>query len=191
MGAGNRLLRLVRDAADRLARPPARPRAVITARRVDRFGPEVAPIVEAAGAHAILTGRDPSRLNAFLRFPRQAVSGWHLLDAAGRLRGLAVLNIIPKDGGRTRMGKVVDCLLDGVDVDAWHAAFVALTRELARQGADIAQAYGSIPWAAEGLRRGGYASRFSVKFHIRDRERLIPNDLVFHLTPLEGDYGYT
>lgn len=183
--------RLAREIATRLARPPASPRAVIVPRRVPAFGPEIAPIVEAAQAHAILTTRDPARLDAFLRFPRQAVSGWHLLDEAGRLRGLAILNIIPKDDGRTRLGKVVDCLLDGIDVDPWHAAFAALTRELARQGADLAQAYGSTPWAAEALRRGGYASRFSVKFHIRDREGIIPRDVPFHLTPLEGDYGYT
>src|SRR5262249_5916325 len=124
-------------------------------------------------------------------FPRQAMSGWHLLDGSGRLRGLAVLNIIPKDGGRTRNGKVVDCLLDDVDPDAWHAAFLALTRELMTQGADLAQAYGSTPWAAEALGRSGFSSRFAVKFHIRDREGLIPKDVTFHLTPLEGDYGYT
>jgi hypothetical protein len=186
-----RPLRMARDAASRLFRPPSAPHAVIEPRRVERFGAEIAPIVAAAQEHAILTDRDPSRLNAFLRFPRQSVSGWHLLDAAGRVRGLAILNIIPGDDGRTRMGKVVDCLLDGVDVDAWHASFAALTRELARQGADLAQAYGSTPWAAEGLRRSGYTPRFSVKFHIRDRQGLIPKDLVFHLTPLEGDYGYT
>ncbi len=119
------------------------------------------------------------------------MSGWHLLDESGRLRGLAVLNIIPKDGGRTRTGKVVDCLLEDVDADHWHAAFLALTRELMTQGADLAQAYGSTPWTDEALRRSGYTSRFSVKFHIRDREGLIPKGAIFHLTPLEGDYAYT
>jgi hypothetical protein len=191
LGARQRGLRMVRDAASRLIRPPAAPLAVIVSRRVSSFGPEIAPIVEAAKEHAILTSRDPARLNAFLRFPRQAMSGWHLLDGTGRLRGLAILNLIPKDGGRTRLGKVADCLLDDVDIDPWHAAFAALTRELARQGADLAQAYGSTPWAAEGLRRSGYTSRFAVKFHIRDRQGLIPKDSVFYLTPLEGDYGYT
>ena len=68
---------------------------------------------------------------------------------------------------------------------------LALTRELARQGADLAQAYASTPWTAEALRRSGYASRFAVKFHIRDRLGLIPHDAMFHLTPLEGDYAYT
>jgi hypothetical protein len=183
--------RLFRDAATGLIRPPASPRAVIVPRRISSFGSEIAPVVEAAEEYAILTTRDPARLNAFVRFPRQAVSAWHLLDGTGRLRGLAILNIIPKDGDRTRLGKVVDCLLDTVDIDLWHAAFAALTRELASQGADLAQAYGSTPWAAEALRRSGYRSRFAVKFHIRDRQGLIPKDPVFHLTPLEGDYGYT
>lgn len=191
LGPLQRGLRLARDAASRLIRPPSAPRAVIVPRRVARFGPEIEPIVEAAREHVVLTSRTPARLNAFLGFPRQAVSGWHLLDEADRLRGLAVLNVIPRDGGRTRLGKVLDCLLDGVDVDLWHAAFAALTRELETQGADLAQAYGSTPWAAEALRLSGYTSRFAVKFHIRDRQGMIPKDLVFHLTPLEGDYGYT
>ncbi len=186
-----RALATAREVAYRPIRRPAASRIIIVPRRVSRFGPEITPIVEAAREHAILTTRDPARLNAFLRFPRQAMSGWHLLDETGRLRGLAVLNIIPKDGGRTRTGKVVDCLLDDVDADLWHAAFLALTRELMTQGADLAQAYGSTPWAAEALRRSGFASRFAVKFHIRDREGLIPKGMMFHLTPLEGDYAYT
>jgi hypothetical protein len=167
------------------------PKVVIAPRRVASFGPEIEPIVKSAKEHAILTSRDPARLNAFLSFPRQAMSGWHLFDDAGRLRGLAVLNLVPGDGGRTRTGKVVDCLLDGIDVDAWHAAFSALTGELGRQGADLAYAYGSTPWAAEAMRRSGYTSRFAVKFILRDRQGLIPKDAVFHLTPLEGDYAYT
>ena len=184
-------LRLARDAASRLMKRPGAPSATIVIQRVSAFGPEIIPIVEQAKAHVIFTRRDPDRLNEFLRFPRQAMSGWHLLDAAGRLRGFAVLNLIPKDQGRTRTGKFVDLLLDDVDVAAWHASVIALTRELARQGADLAQAYASTPWTAEALGRSGYTSRFAVKFHIRDRQGVIPRDAAFHLTPLEGDYAYT
>jgi hypothetical protein len=119
------------------------------------------------------------------------MSGWHLLDDTGRLRGFALLNLIPKDQGRTLLGKIVDCLLDDVDVHLWHAAIRALTLELKRQGADIAQAYASTPWTVEALRKTGYDSRYSVKFHIRDRQGLIAHDVTFHLTPLEGDYAYT
>jgi hypothetical protein len=187
----SRVFRFARDAAIPWIQSPKLPRTSIVPKRVFAFGPEICPIVEAAKAHAILTHRDSARLNAILHFPRQSMTGWHLLDDAGRLRGLAVLNIIPKDQGRTRVGKIVDCLLDDIDIDRWHAAILALTRELARQGADMAQAYASTPWTVEALRQSGYRSRFSVKFHIRDRQELIPREVLFHLTPLEGDYAYT
>jgi hypothetical protein len=187
----SRGLRLARDIASRWLQPPAPPRATIVAKRIDHFGTEIGPIVSHAKSYAILTGRDPSRLNAMLHFPRQTISGWHLLDATGRLRGLALLNVIPSDQQRTRMGKIVDCLLDDVDVGHWHAAMLALTGELERQGADLVQAYASTPWTVEALRRSGFKSRFAVKFHIRDRQALMPREAIFHLTPLEGDYAYT
>ncbi|HZW31858.1 MAG TPA: acetyltransferase [Isosphaeraceae bacterium] len=191
LGPAQRGLRLARDVARRWVWPPAAPRGMLTLHRVSAFGPEILPIVEPMKQHVLLTSRDPARLNGMLRFPRQAMSGWHLIDDSGRLRGFAVLNLIPKDQGRTRTGKFVDCLLDDTDVVPWHAAVMALTRELSRQGADLAQAYASTPWMAEALRRSGYTSRFSVKFHIRDRQGIIPRDAMFHLTPLEGDYAYT
>jgi hypothetical protein len=184
-------LRFTRDIALPWMQPPKPPRANIVLKRIAAFGPEIESIVEAAKMHAILTQRGSERLNTFLRFPRQSMTAWHLLDDMTRLRGLAVLNIIPDDQGRTRKGKIVDCLLDDVDINRWHAALSGLTHELARQGADLAQAYASTPWTAEALRQSGYKSRFSVKFYIRDRQALIPRDALFHLTPLEGDYAYT
>ena len=187
----SRGLRLARDIVSRRLQPPTLPRATIHAKRVADFGTEIDPIVAHAKTYAILTSREPARLNAMLRFPRQMMSGWHLFDASGRLRGLALLNIIPSDQGRTRTGKIVDCLLHDTDVDHWHAAMLALTHELRRQGADLAQAYASTPWTAEALHQSGYKSRFAVKFHIRDRQALIPREAIFHLTPLEGDYAYT
>ena len=191
LGPLQRGLRLARDVAGRLTlRPNATPPTIVL-QPVAAFGPEIIPVVAKAKAHAILTSRDPSRLNAFLHFPRQAMSGWHVLDKTGRLRGFALLNLVPKDQGRTRTGKIVDCVLDDIEVELWHGAVVALTHELARQGADLAQAYASTPWTADALRRSGYASRFAVTFHIRDRRGLIPRDAMFHLTPLEGDYAYT
>jgi hypothetical protein len=183
-------LGLARHAASRWT-PTAAPPASLELERVAVFGSEIVPIVETAKAHVILTRRDPARLNYFLRFPRPAMSGWHLLDRGGRLRGLAVLNLVSKDRGRTCTGKIVDCVLDDVDTSTWHAAALALTRELEHQGADVAQSYASTPWAVEAFERSGYMSRYSVKFHIRDRQGLVPRDATFHLTPLEGDYAYT
>ena len=147
----SRGLRLPRDIASRGFNLRRRPERSSCSSALPTFGPEIDPIVEAAKAHAILTRRDPARLNAILDFPRQSMTGWHLLDDTDRLRGLAVLNVIPKDQGRTRTGKIVDCLLDDIDIDLWHAAMLALTHELARQGADLAQAYASTPWTAEAL----------------------------------------
>jgi hypothetical protein len=164
---------------------------VILLKRASAFGPEINPIVSKAKEHVILTGRDPARLNAMLGFPRQKMSGWNLIDEKDQLRGFAVLNLVPKDRGKTLTGKIVDCLLDSVEPDLWHGAMAALTQELTHQGADLAQAYGSTSWAADALCRSGYTSRFSVKFHIRDRLGLIPHQEAFYLTPLEGDYAYT
>jgi hypothetical protein len=190
-GLVKRSLRLARDAMSQVTHIPSVPRVSISLQRVSAFGPEIMPIVAKTKVHTILTHRDPARLNAFLRFPRQQMSGWHLIDDSGRLRGLAVLNLVPQDQGRTHTGKVVDCVVDEIEVALWHAVIMVLTRELARQGADLAQVYASTPWTAEALRRSGYTSRFAVKFHLRDRLGLIPHDARFHLTPLEGDYAYT
>jgi hypothetical protein len=184
-------LRAVRDAASCWAQPSVRPRTMITLKRISTFGAEITPIVVKAKTNVILTRRDPARLNALLDFPQQTMTGWHLLDDTDQLRGLAVLNIIPQDRGRIHTGKIVDCLLDDIDVAVWQAAMLALTRELAHQGADLAQAYASTPWTVEALRQCSYKSRFAVKFHIRDRQALIPRDAIFYLTPLEGDYAYT
>ena len=186
-----RCLRLAHDAVSRLVRRPGRPRAFLTLERVSAFGPEILEVTTKAETYVILTARDPVRLNAFLRFPRQDFSGWYLRDETRRIRGFALLNLIPHDEGRTRTGKIVDCLLDGIEVAYWQTAIQALVRELAHEGADIVQCYGSTPWISEALSACGFVSRFSVKFHIRDPQELIPRDAMFHLTTLEGDYAYT
>jgi hypothetical protein len=186
-----RTLRLVREVTRRLVHHPAIPETTVMLRQVSVFGSEIVQIVQKAKAHVILTHRDPARLNRFLKFPRQAMTGWHLVDDTDQLRGFAVLNLVPHDQGQTRTGKVVDCLLDDVDPARWQAAIFALTKELTHQGADLVQAYAATPWTAKALERCGYVSRFAAKFHIRDRLGLIPQGAMFHLTPLEGDYAYT
>jgi hypothetical protein len=191
LGLVQRGFQLARDTAGRLIRRPGRPQTALTLERVLAFGPEIFEITAKAERYVILTQRDPARLNAFLRFPRQDFSGWYLRDEIGQIRGFALLNLVPHDEGQTRTGKIVDCLLDGVEVAHWHAAILALVRELAHQGADIAQCYGSTPWMSGALATCGFISRFSVKFHIRDPQELIPREAMFHLTTLEGDYAYT
>jgi hypothetical protein len=186
-----RLLRFAQELARRAVRPPAREARRLVLRRVSTFGPEIESIVARAQERVIFTSRDPARLNQFLRFPGQSMSGWHLLDDENRLRGFAILNLIRHDGGRTSVGKIVDCLLDEVEVPVWAAALESLSRELGRQGADLALAYASTPWTVDALRQCGFTTRYGVKFHIRDRQGLIPRAATFHLTPLEGDFAYT
>jgi hypothetical protein len=185
------LARMARNEFERIRHPPRKPKTLLDLHRVTAFGTEISPIIERTIGHAILTDRNPSRLNHMLRFPSQSLSGWHLFDKTGVLRGLAILNVIPTNHNRTKMGKIVDCLLDDTEVDAWHAAITSLTRELASQGADVVSAYASTPWTVSALERCGFRSRYHVKFHIRDQRSLIPRGVVFHLTPLEGDYAYT
>jgi hypothetical protein len=165
--------------------------ATIRLRPVESFGEEILPIINEYYRHAITTDRSSDRLNAFLGFPGQAMTGWHLVSAEDQLRGFAVLNIIPQDGGATRIGRVVDCMLDTVEIDPWYAAIVALTDELKRQGADVAQVYAGTHWLVEALERAGYSTRFALDFRLRDRGNLVPRDSPFHLTAIEADYAYT
>jgi hypothetical protein len=190
-GPFRRWARLVLNQTRNWVRPPVQPRRVLTLKRIATFGPEIDPIVQSAKLHVILTRRDSARLNYMLRFPRQAMTGWHIVDEASGLCGIALLNVISKSSEHTNIGKIIDCLLSSVDVALWHATFLALVQELAHQGADVVHAYASTPWADEALQQAGFQSRFNVKFHTRDRKGLIPRSALFHLTPLEGDYAYT
>lgn len=191
LGRVERASRMARDAGRNvLGRSrPARPR--IELRAISGFDATIEPIIEEARTHATLTRRDLVRLNHLLRFPRQAMTGWHLVGPGDRLLGFALLNVVPQHGARVRLGKVVDLLLAGTDVELWHAAASALLRELASQGADVSQAFASTPWMAEGLRRSGFVTRFALEFSLRDRAGLVPPGTPPHLMPIEADYAYT
>ncbi|MFO0892363.1 MAG: acetyltransferase [Isosphaeraceae bacterium] len=182
---------LVRDAGHGLSLAIRPRRPGLQLRPVTQFGEEVEAIAREAEGSAILTRRTAARLNHLLRFPRQAVTGWHLVAPPDRLVGFAVLNLVPQHDGRVRLGKVVDCLLGDADRSLWAAAIVALTGELARQRADVAQGFAGTPRLAEGFRDAGYTSRFELEFSLRDRRGLIPPGAVFHLMPIEADYAYT
>jgi hypothetical protein len=191
LGFAARGSRLARDLVRRGLLPARSARIQIEPRKVSAFGSEIEPIMERAQTHAILTGRNPKRLNHLLQFPRQVMSDWHLIAPPDRLCGFAVLNLVPQHGGRVRLGKIVDCLLANTDVPLWHGAILALTQELGCQGADVAQTFASTPWMAEALHRSGFVSRFVLEFNLRDRQRLLPLGIPFHLMPIEADYAYT
>ena len=182
---------LARLARELIRRRPKRPAIELKLQRVEAFGSEINEVVAKARETAILTTRSAERLNSFLRFPRQAPSGFLLRDSHGDIRGFALLNLIPKPSGGPVVGKIVDCLLDEIDFALWQSAFLLLSDELNRQGADLAEAYASAPWTAEGLRLAGLPSRHLLEFSLRDRGNLTPRDRPFHLTPIEADYAYT
>jgi hypothetical protein len=119
------------------------------------------------------------------------MSAWQLVASPEELCGFAVLNLVPQHGGRVRLGKIVDCVLADGDVRLWLAAILALTQELAIQGADVAQTFASTSWMTEALHRSGFSSRFVLEFSLRDRQKLIPPGFPFHLMPIEADYAYT
>ncbi len=184
-------LHAARDLAKRAFRPVRQPRARLKLQQVSTFSDEIGSITRRAAAYVVLTDRLPDRLNHLLRFPCQQVSGWHLLSSSGELCGFALLNILPQQGGSIHLGKIIDCLLTATDVDLWHAAMSALMSKLADQGADLAQAFASTPWVAEGLLRSGFVSRFTLEFSLRDRCQLIPHGIPVHLMPIEADYAYS
>ncbi|QEH38066.1 hypothetical protein OJF2_66640 [Aquisphaera giovannonii] len=192
-GAAGRLVRLGRDLVGNLRASRRLPSASLELREVGAFGPEVEDVAAGAGAHAILTRRTPARLNHLLAYPRGGITGWHLVEPSGRLRGFAVLSVVPQHGGRVRLGKIADLVLDGPDPSAWHAAADRLRRELGTQGADVAQGFAAPAWAAEGFSRAGFRRTFHLDLNVRDRRRLLPPaaEAVMHLTPLEADYAFT
>jgi hypothetical protein len=188
-GLAGRALRAAKDAAGRLARPARRPVVSVELRPVGSFGDEIRTLLDAYEPRAVFTTRAPDFLNHVLRYPRGGLTGWHLVRA-GDLIGFAVLSLVPQPGG-VRLGKVAECLIPADDDPLWHAAAVALTRELNRQRADVAQAFASTDWSARAWRAAGYAPVHDLEFRLRDRSDLLPRGAAFHLTPLEADYAYT
>lgn len=182
---------LARLARELVRKRPRRPAVALELQRVESFGSEIDAVAAQAREAVVLTTRSADRLNRFLRFPRQAPSGFHFRDGRGDVCGFALLNLTEGPGGGPVVGKIVDCLLDEPDPALWRAAFVLLADELTRQGADLAEAYSGSPWTAEGLERAGLVGRHPLEFSLRDRKNLIPRDLPFHLTPIEADYAYT
>lgn len=185
--------RLIRDLARRIvhlydARPTDGP---VTLKRVDSFGKEIFSIIDQYGGHAILTDRSPGRLNSLLRFPGQNMTGWHLLGKDEKPIGFAILNVVPQDGGKTRIGKVVDCVLNTTDVERWTLAFIRLADQLDIQGADLAQAYAGAPWLERALKAANFTTRFALDFRLRDRAGRVPREGPFHIMPIEADYAYT
>lgn len=177
-----------KDLGRYLSRSPRAPRRSLEMDRVAQFGAEADAIVDSWPDPLIFTTRSSELLNYYLRFPGDSMSGW-LFREAGRPVGFAVLNVLSTY--TARLGNVVECFLESPDGDLWHAAIVALTRQLHALGADLAESLASTAWAEQACLRAGYRpKREPAIFLLRDPDRLLPRDLPIHLTKLEADLAY-
>ncbi len=187
-GRRDRLLRVAKDTMALAFNRGRSPKVELKLRQVDEFGAEVAAILEDNRQRTILTARDPDRMRHMLRYPRDGMSGWLILEGE-RLLGFAILNVVRH--GEIRAGKLVECLVEGKNPDLWHAAIAKLTAELRLQGADFVVGFGSVPEIAEALSRAGFVMTHHLEFTLRDRNSLIPLGSTFHLSPFEADYAHT
>ncbi len=183
-----KVARWARDLVRNVQNPPQKPRTTLEFQRLDAFGPEILPILDAYRHLALFTDRRPPLLNHMLRYPRGGITGGLLLHA-GNVRGFGLLSLVEQGGAH--VGKIVDCVLDTSDLDLWHSAYRALTDALAEQGASSAVGFASTGWSAHALQACGFASRHGLEFRLRDKQGLVPAGAVVHLTPLEADYVYT
>ena len=169
--------------ASRRGRATEQPLAL---RRVTEFG-DVQELADASGRSAISTERSAARLNHLLRHPCGTLEGYLLLER-GRVRGLAMLNILQQ--GRSRIGRIVECLLDDPSTGLFRSAIVALVAVLRDRGIDAVFGCGSTPWSADAYRDLGFVEAFRMESRLRDRSGLLPRAGPFHLTFLEADYSY-
>ncbi|MGE3820795.1 MAG: acetyltransferase [Isosphaeraceae bacterium] len=183
-----RALRAAKDVAGRVRHPARRSKVSVRPRRVESFGTEVLPLLTAYENRALFTTREPDLLNHMLRFPRGGLTGWHL-EFEDRVIGLALLAVVSQENG-VRVGRLAEWLLAEEDPAFWHASATALTRELTRQGADLAQGFASTPWAQRALVASGFVETHRLEFRLRDRSNRLPAGVPFHLSPLEADYAY-
>lgn len=181
------LAKIVRESGRWLLHPRQKPNVSIVLKQVESFGAEVTQIVDACQMPEIHTLRTPELLNHFLRYPRQNITGWHIMQE-NQIRGFTLLSLVRN--GNIRTGKIADCFLDSLDVDLWHAALHALTNQLREQSADMVVCYGTTSWMVEALTQNGFYQQRLSPFAIRDPKKLLPENASYYLTHLEADHAY-
>jgi hypothetical protein len=181
-------LRFAKDLGRSLVYRGRVPRHRVELRRASQFGPEVDDVIGRAATPLVLTSRSCELLNYYLRHPTSGLSGWTIHGDGSGLIGFALLNVT--SDGTSRHGRIVECFLGTRDEGPWHAAVVALTRELEDQSADVVSCYASTPWVAQALRSGGFFPYGSQLFYLRDRQGRLGEDAAYHLSQLEADHGY-
>lgn len=181
------LIAASRDTARLVLQRHQAPPQVIELGPVTSFGDEITSITSAFARHTIFTGRSSDLLNHLLRNPSRAMQGYRLF-VDGELRGFGIVNLLMQ--GRSRIGRIVDCLLDNASPTQWQGAIHALTAQLQAQGADVVFGCGGPPWVSEAYRANEFRDSYSLEFRHRNRDGLIPRDQPFYLSFVEADYSY-
>jgi hypothetical protein len=132
----------------------------------------------------VMCQRDHLLLNYFLRYPLSGFSGW-TIHTSQRMIGFAVLRIAPY--GRIQLGKIVDCWLNTEDPSCWQAAVAALVDRLRALSTDSVTCYATTPSLHAALLWNGFAKMREGNVYVRDKQQLLPRDLPFGFSMLEGD----
>jgi len=168
----------------RACRPPPKP---LTAEAVTTFDTRAEEIAAAASRHCVLSSRSPDFLNHQLRYPHGTTRGYYLRDGT-RAVGLALLHVHQRRG--VRVGKILDCLLESPDADAYARALRVLVTELAGLKVDLAICYGGTPWLQAALRRNRFFRRGKHALLLRDKKSRLPRNWPFQMTFLESDLAF-
>jgi hypothetical protein len=167
------------------ARTPPVPNTV-ELRSAPKFTEEIDCLLQQSSLRIVTCQRDHSLLNYFLRYPLSGFSGW-TIHTSQRMIGFAVLKIIPH--GRTQLGKIVDCWLDTEDPSCWQAAVAALTDRLRALSAYSVTCWATTPSMHAALLWNGFAESMGENVYVRDKHQLLPRDLPFGFSMLEGTRG--
>jgi hypothetical protein len=125
-------------------------------------------------------------LNYFLRCPLSGFSGW-TIHTPERMIGFALLRISLH--GRVRLGKIVDCCVGSADPCHWHATVNALVDRLRSLSADDVTCYAATTRLHDALLSNGFTKSRELCAFLRDKEQLLPANLVFGLSMLDGDHA--
>jgi hypothetical protein len=158
----------------------------IELRSATTFTEEIDCLQRQSSLRMVTCQRDHLLLNYFLRCPLPGFSGW-TIHASERMIGFAVLKITPH--GRIQLGKIVDCWLNAEDPSCWQAAVAALIDRLRALAADDVTCYATTPSLHGALLWNGFAKSWERSVYVRDKQQLLPRDLPFGFSMLDGDHG--
>jgi len=164
------------------ARTPPVPQTV-ELRPATTFTEDIDCLFRLSSPRVVTCRRDHLLLNYFLRYPLGGFSGWTIHTSQGMV-GFAVLKVTQH--GRIRLGKIVDCWLHTEEPSSWRAAVAALIDRLRALSADDVTCYATTPSLHAALLWNGF-TKSEKNVCVRDKDQLLPRDLPFGFSMLDGD----